>query len=108
MKKLLMILAGITFGMNVVAQDVYIPTAFTPNGDGTNDIWKPVFDEALSINHYNLQIFDRDGVMVFSTNEPTDGWDGFPFDTTYIYKLSMKCDGYSEGITKSGTITSIH
>jgi hypothetical protein len=47
-------------------------------------------------------------VLVFWTNNPTDGWDGLPFDTIYVYKLSMKYEGYPNGISKSGTITTIN
>jgi len=107
MKKLLIVVAMFV-GTTSFAQDVYIPNAFTPNGDGHNDIWKPVFDDTLSVNQYDLQIFDRDGVLVFWTNDPVEGWDGLPFDTTYVYKLTMKCEGHLNGISKSGTITSIH
>ena len=107
MKKLL-IVAAMFVGVTTSAQDVHIPNAFSPNGDGNNDTWKPVFDDTLSVNQYDLQIFDRYGVLVFSTNNPTDGWDGLPFDTTYVYKLTMKCEGHLNGISKSGTITSIH
>jgi len=107
MKKLL-IVAAMFVGVTTSAQDVHIPNAFSPNGDGVNDTWKPVFDDTLSVNQYDLQIFDRYGVLVFSTNNPTDGWDGLPFDTTYVYKLTMKCEGHLNGISKSGTITSIH
>jgi gliding motility-associated-like protein len=107
MKKLLMILVGITFGMNVVAQDVYIPNAFSPNEDGINDIWKPIFNDTLIVEMYHLQIYDKTGVLIFTTHDYNEGWDGMPFDTTYVYRLTMKCTGCSEGITKSGTITSI-
>ena len=107
MKKLL-IIAAMFVGVTTSAQDVHIPNAFSPNGDGLNDTWKPVFDDTLSVNQYDLQIFDRDGMLVFWTNDPTDGWDGLPFDTTYVYKLTMKCEGHLNGISKSGTITAIH
>ena len=55
--------------------------------------------------------------MIFKTSTSTEYWDGtWPgmslsnsiFDTTYVYRLSMKCGGYSEGFSKSGTITSVH
>lgn len=107
MKKLL-IIAAMFVGVTTSAQEVYIPNAFTPNGDGHNDIWKPVFSDTLSVKQYDLQIFDRNGVMVFWTNDPTDGWDGLPFDTIYVYKLSIKYEGYPNSISKSGTITTIN
>jgi|SRR6056300_582306 gliding motility-associated-like protein len=106
MKKLL-IIAALFVGTTAVAQEVYIPNSFSPNGDGLNDIWKPVFSDTLSVKQYDLQIFDRNGVLVFWTNDPTDGWDGLPFDTTYVYTLTMKWNGNLNGISKSGFIKSI-
>ena len=107
MKKLL-IIAAMFVGVTTSAQEVYIPNAFTPNGDGHNDIWKPVFSDTLSVKQYDLQIFDRNGVMVFGTNNPNDGWEGLPFDTTYVYRLFIEFEGYLNGISKSGSITLIH
>ena len=107
MKKILTIIA-LTFSMNIMSQEIYIPNAFTPNGDGINDIWKPVFSNTLNVNQYDLQIFDMNGTLVFWTNKPTDGWDGLPFDSTYAYKISMRWEGRSKSFSKNGTITIIN
>ena len=107
MKKLI-IIVGVTlmFGVNAMSQDVYIPDAFTPNGDGRNDIFIPVFNDTLKIKDYNLEIYDRFGVQVFQSNNPNVGWDGLPFDTIYIYKFYMKCKGHNEAIVKTGNYRS--
>lgn len=52
----------------------YIPNAFTPNGDGLNDIFKPT-SPAIAKTEY-FRIFNRWGKMVFSTNQNNKGWDG--------------------------------
>ncbi|GAB5525303.1 MAG: hypothetical protein Roseis2KO_31750 [Roseivirga sp.] len=52
---------------------IYIPNAFSPNGDGENDEFKPVTDCNLA---YNIQIFNEWGGIAFSTNDITEGWDG--------------------------------
>jgi len=52
---------------------LWIPTAFTPNGDGLNDIFLPVTQNVLS---YHIMIFDRWGHQVFESNTVSDGWDG--------------------------------
>lgn len=72
---------------------VYMPSGFTPNGDGLNDVFRvPVTNK----NHLvRLQIFNRWGQLIFSTSDPASGWDGTvkgkPADTgTYVYYLQMK------------------
>jgi len=49
------------------------PGAFTPNGDGLNDIFKP---EYIFIKSYSLEIFNRWGELLFSTRDIESGWDG--------------------------------
>lgn len=51
----------------------FAPNAFTPNGDGFNEEWKPSVKGA---REYQLDIFNRWGEVVFSTNDPEKGWDG--------------------------------
>ncbi len=87
---------------------LYIPNAFTPNGDGHNDVFKPenVF---VAVTEYNLVIYDRRGQKVFETNDPETGWDGyFKGDIVqtgvYPYYLFMRA-GDSEPFHKGGTIT---
>lgn len=51
----------------------FAPTAFTPDGDGQNEVWKPSVKGA---REYRLEIFNRWGEPVFSTQDPGQGWDG--------------------------------
>lgn len=53
---------------------LYIPTAFTPNGDGRNDLFKASFGE--NITEYSLQVFNRYGEIVFTSKDKNIGWDG--------------------------------
>lgn len=55
-------------------QYVYLPNAFTPNGDGRNDIFRPVFAGAASV--FRFAVYDRLGRMVFESPDPYHGWDG--------------------------------
>jgi gliding motility-associated-like protein len=50
------------------------PNAFTPNGDGLNDIFRLKYPG--TIDGYQMQIFNRWGQMVFSSSDPFGGWDG--------------------------------
>ena len=54
---------------------VHIPTAFTPNGDQINDIWKPVIAGVDRIDEYKLVVISRSGQLAFETSDPEQGWD---------------------------------
>ena len=54
MKKLLTV-AVLAFSLTGFAQKVYIPNAFSPDGDSRNDVWKPIFNDTLSISNYLLE-----------------------------------------------------
>ncbi|MBC7949778.1 MAG: gliding motility-associated C-terminal domain-containing protein [Chitinophagaceae bacterium] len=51
---------------------LYVPTAFTPNGDGRND----KFMATGSANDYSLKIFNRWGEQIFQSKSLQQGWDG--------------------------------
>ena len=54
---------------------LFLPTSFTPNGDGINDTFAPK-GFGLSTENYSFLIFNRWGEVVFETNNILDGWDG--------------------------------
>ena len=69
----------------------YLPNAFTPNGDGLNDEFKPV-QKYDFVNTYHLSIFSRWGEMIFETSDINQGWDGSykgnpSQQGSYIYKI---------------------
>ncbi|HAP02267.1 MAG TPA: hypothetical protein DCQ93_10130 [Bacteroidetes bacterium] len=51
----------------------WIPSAFTPNGDEQNDIFKVY---GIAIDEIDFRVYDRWGEMVFQTNNQNQGWDG--------------------------------
>jgi gliding motility-associated-like protein len=53
---------------------VFIPSAFTPNGDGDNDLFKALGTELIT--EFHLKVFNRYGQIVFETNDKNKGWDG--------------------------------
>ncbi|MBS1637210.1 MAG: gliding motility-associated C-terminal domain-containing protein [Bacteroidetes bacterium] len=53
--------------------DVFIPNAFTPNGNGVNDVFIPV---GYGITSIDLAIFDRWGAQIFKSSTDHPGWDG--------------------------------
>jgi gliding motility-associated-like protein len=69
--------SGIEFKADVTVYVVpYIPNAFSPNGDRVNDTFKILGLPEENITLFNLQIFNRWGEVVFTTNDIRDGWDG--------------------------------
>jgi gliding motility-associated-like protein len=53
---------------------VFIPNAFTPNGDGMNEAWS--WRGECQPEDFFMRVFDRQGEEVFSTVDPNDHWDG--------------------------------
>lgn len=53
----------------------YAPNAFTPNNDGVNDLFF-LQGESIDATNFSLQVFDRWGGIVYSTDSPTGQWDG--------------------------------
>ena len=64
-----------TIKINVfVGPTCYVPSAFSPNGDGINDIFRPV-NVGLNIEYF--RVFNRYGEIVYQTSRFRDGWNGF-------------------------------
>ena len=92
---------------------VFAPNAFTPDGDGDNDLWKPVirgFDSA----GYELRIFNRWGDCVFYSNNPDQPWTGdidngsyFGQNEVYNWRIKMRVDYSAEEINFSGSLLMI-
>jgi gliding motility-associated-like protein len=85
---------------------LYIPNAFSPNGDGENEI---LYVRGALVEEMVFRIYDRWGEMVFESFDRTDGWDGTfrgkALDPdVYDYYLDVTCVGGDEAIVK-GNIT---
>ncbi|MCA6365289.1 MAG: gliding motility-associated C-terminal domain-containing protein, partial [Bacteroidetes bacterium] len=91
---------------------LFVPNAFTPNGDGDNEVFQPL-GIGLDPNEYQLWIYDRWGNMIFFTDNPQTGWDGranggtnIAQEDVYVWKL--KCvDITGQKHNKLGTVTLI-
>ena len=81
----------------VVIDDVflfYIPTGFSPNGDGLNDSFK-VIGEGMDLANFKLMVFNQWGELIFESNDPKNGWDGTQKGElvptgTYVWRLDVK------------------
>ncbi|MDQ2720947.1 MAG: PKD domain-containing protein [Bacteroidota bacterium] len=80
--------------------NVFVPNTFSPNGDGTNDVFYPRGSGVFKIK--NLKIFNRWGELVFersnfNANDASSGWDGsyngkkLPPDV-FVYMLEVTCE----------------
>jgi gliding motility-associated-like protein len=91
------------------SKEFFIPTAFTPNNDGKNDILKPRLPEIPRI--YKFAIYNRWGQLVFQTADLSKGWDG-RFNgiaqTTGVFAWTCSYQiGNMSPETKSGLVTVI-
>lgn len=85
---------------------VFIPDAFSPNGDGIND-YLEIKGEISA--HYDLSIYNNWGTMVFHTSDSNATWDGkysnVPLPTgSYPYKLKLIDAATNTTFIKTGTI----
>lgn len=88
----------------------FVPNAFTPNNDGDNDVFVPVWNNA---EMKRFEVFSRWGEKVFAlTDNTTDGWYGTTTSGkdaepgTYVWQVDL-VDANGKTISKSGAITLI-
>ena len=61
--------------------EIYVPNSFTPpfegsNSTGINDAWRPEFSNLDVIESYNIQIYNRWGMLVWESDDPEEYWLG--------------------------------
>ncbi|MDI1354595.1 MAG: gliding motility-associated C-terminal domain-containing protein [bacterium] len=88
--------------------EMYVPNAFTPNGDGANDV---LYVRGICMQSLTFMVFNRWGEKVFETNDQKNGWDGtykgVEMNTgVFVYRLEGKTyDG--KGFSLKGNVTLI-
>lgn len=94
---------------------IFVPNAFTPNGDGKNDLFFPVIDGYEHCTDFTFRIFDRWGILVKEFADRNDTWDGTyggskPLFDVYIWTLHLsQCPGPEPDPTDhTGHVTVIH
>jgi len=94
---------------------VFVPNAFTPDGSGINDVFKPVItlDGDISLTNFNFKIFDRWGGIVFeSTEYANSGWNGsarnksgyYAQDGVYNWVLSYSTSNAADAALINGSV----
>lgn len=94
---------------------IYIPNSFTPNGDGINDVW---FVYGENIERFNVEIYNRWGEQIFTSQDPTVPWlgqrrdgDQYVQNEVYSYRVSYRLKdaqgALSEELLQKGHISVI-
>ena len=85
---------------------LFVPNTFTPNGDGLNEAFRAI---TQNVKTFRLHIFNRWGQVVFSADDPQDGWDGTFKGTpcpvgVYVWRIDLLENGGTHR-TEYGHIT---
>ena len=88
---------------------IYIPNAFSPNGDNINDVWE-ILGNKEAIERWEIQIFDRWGELVFKSEDLDFQWNGIfrgkPIHIgVYTYVLKIVGNNQTSSRVFSGSIT---
>jgi gliding motility-associated-like protein len=91
---------------------IYVPNAFTPDGDGLNEVFLPILTAGYKPGTYELNIYNRWGERIFSTQEENTGWDGTYLGNqvqigTYTYTIKLKDSMSNKVYTFDGRISLI-
>jgi gliding motility-associated-like protein len=89
----------------IVYRKLLMSSAFTPNGDGLNDIFR--IPTGTTLNQLQFSIFDRWGNIVFQTSDINKGWDGLHNGTplppgVFVYLIRGNDSGYE--VMAKGTV----
>jgi gliding motility-associated-like protein len=90
-----------------VFYDLLMPNAFTPNGDGRNDLYRIPPSVPLTIKHF--AIYNRWGQLVFATTDATQGWDGrvnghSEPSGTYVWVIEYRNPIIKKDMMRKGTV----
>lgn len=100
---------NITVKIFTTAPEIFVPSAFTPNSDGRNDVLKPVLAGMKRLDFF--RIFNRWGEQLFYTREEGKGWDGRANGAdqpsgTYVFTVQA-LDYTGKTVQRKGTIVLI-
>lgn len=90
--------------------DIYVPTAFTPNGDGRNDRLRAIPIGMRSFGYF--RVYNRWGTLVFETRDPKLGWDGrvngqLQDSNVYVW-IAEAVDYKGQPVLRKGTVVVVH
>ncbi|MFN5842727.1 MAG: gliding motility-associated C-terminal domain-containing protein, partial [Bacteroidota bacterium] len=88
---------------------IYVPNAFTPNGDGKNDVFRI---RGYGVEYISIfRVYSRWGELMFETTDISQGWDGtykgeLQFPAVYVYYIEGVCTN-NQKIVKQGNVSLI-
>jgi gliding motility-associated-like protein len=95
-------------------ENIYIPNTFTPDADGFNQTFKPIFTSGFDPFNYEMLIYNRWGELIFETRDVNWGWDGSyrmagrdVQQGIYTYKIAYKNPKLDQRKTIVGHVTLI-
>lgn len=94
--------------------DFFVPNAFSPNGNGMNDVFQPV--HYCDVTDYNMRVYNRWGELLFATTDENAGWNGiykgrrveqgvYVYQVTYVPMVKGQLRNYTQ---KAGTLAVIY
>lgn len=91
---------------------LYVPNAFTPDGNQFNPVFLPIVTSGIDVNQYQLEIWNRWGELVFSSKDTNVGWDGTYLNQPcqegiYTWKITYKTSSSDEKQEKTGHVNLI-
>ena len=96
-----------TVTISLLPDMLLIPTAFSPNKDGLNDIFRPL---NKNLNKLTFQVFNRWGEKVYETDQIGEGWDGSYKGVkqdigVFIWQAQYQLVGNPQSLSASGNVT---
>jgi gliding motility-associated-like protein len=87
----------------------YVPNSFTPDGDERNNVFSPVFTSGYIPGTYQLDVYNRWGELIFSSQNPEIGWDGYVNfvkcpEGIYTYSIKFVASSTNQMQTISGHV----
>ena len=93
---------------------VFVPNSFTPDADGTNDVFAPIIAGLTNNYRYSLRIYDRWGDVIFETNDPNEVWTGnvhgggyYAQADAYVYEITLQLRAGEPPFRKIGSVVLI-
>ena len=90
---------------------IFVPNSFTPDSDGTNDVFAPIITGLMNVSDYSFRVYNRWGDVIFETSNPADVWTGnvhggdyYAQPDAYLYEITLQLKAGEAPLRKVGTV----